>query len=307
MDIVAAFREQTAPGYFIRIDAEHPLDIYIGIDDNNHYSLEFRGKFTAQNVQACNSIGVHQYSSRDYSGIVFYLKEQEMFDTFCVFCTDIIESTNTTKDEAVGYRILINRYYSWRKMFQGKPTKLKEQDIMGLIGELLFLRDYMIPTYGEDNALLSWSGSELTHKDFSLKDTWYEVKAVSTGKSSVKISSLEQLQSQIEGELVIFHLEKMSPVYQGVTLNRLANGILGTLSNDFNRDSFLNKLADNRFDFDNAYDDYVYEVTLGERYQVSASFPKLTTFDVNEAICKVQYEILLSEIQGYKIDWEYGN
>ena len=51
-------------------------------------------------------------------------------------------------------------------MFQGKPNKLQEQDIMGLIGELLFLRDYMIPTYGEDIALLSWSGSELTHKDF---------------------------------------------------------------------------------------------------------------------------------------------
>lgn len=307
MDIAAAFREQSAPGYFIRIDAEHPLDIYIGIDDNNRYSLEFRGNFTAQNVQACNSIGVHQYTSRNYSGIVFYLKEQEMFDTFCVFCTDIIESTNTTKDESLGYRILINRYFSWRKMFQGKPTKLKEQDIMGLIGELLFLRDYMIPTFGEDNALLSWSGTELTHKDFSLKDTWFEVKAISTGKSSVKISSLEQLQSQIEGELVVFHLEKMSPVYQGVTLNRLANGILGTLSNDFNRDCFLNKLADNRFDFDNAYDEFVYEVTLGERYQVTASFPKLTTFDVNEAICKVQYEILLTEIQGYKIDWKYGN
>lgn len=307
MDIAAAFREQTAPGYFIRINAEHPLDIYLGIDDNNHYSLEFRGAFTAQSVKACNSIGVHQYASQGYSSIVFFLKDQKMFDTFCVFCTDIIEATNTTYDEEAGYRILINRYFSWRKMFQGKPTRLQEQDIMGLIGELIFLRDYMIPTYGEDSALLSWSGSELTHKDFSLKETWFEVKAVSSGKNSVKISSLEQLQSQIEGELVIFHLEKMSPVYDGVSLNKLANGILGILSNDFNRDSFLNKLAENRYDFDTAYDEFVYEINLGERYQVTASFPKLTTEDVNEAICKVQYEILLSEIQGYKIDWEYGN
>ena len=108
---------------------------------------------------------------------------------------------------------------------------------MGLIGELLFLRDYMIPTYGEDNALLSWSGSELTHKDFSLKDCWYEVKAISTGKGSVRISSLEQLQSSIEGELAVFQLEKMSPVYDGVTINKLANGLLNTLSNDFGQPS----------------------------------------------------------------------
>ena len=27
----------------------------------------------------------------------------------------------------------------------------------------------------------------------------------------------------------------------------------------------------------------------------------------DEAIAKAQYDILLSEIQGYKIDWDYGN
>ena len=99
----------------------------------------------------------------------------------------------------------------------------------------------------------------------------------------------------------------MSPVYDGITLNKLANGLLNTMSNDFNKDSLLNKLADNNYDFDNAYDEFVYEVTVGERYQVTASFPKLTTHDVSEAICRVQYDILLSEIQGYKIDWDYGN
>ena len=109
------------------------------------------------------------------------------------------------------------------------------------------------------------------------------------------------------GKEFVFQLEKMSPVYDGITLNKLANGLLNTMSNDFNRDSLLNKLADNDFDFDSAYDEYVYEVTLGERYHVTASFPKLTTHDVSEAICRAQYDILLSEIQGYKIDWDYGN
>ena len=307
MDIAVAFREHTAPGYFKRIGAEYPLDIYIGIDDNNHYCLEFRGDFTPQTVKACNSIGIHQFATPEYNSIVFFLKDQEMFDTFCVFCNDIIETTKSTTDETLGYRLLVNRFYSWRRMFQGKPNKLQEQDIMGLIGELLFLRDYMIPTYGEDIALLSWSGSELTHKDFSLNVCWFVVKSISSWKASVSISYLEQLQSPIEGELAVFQLEKMSPVYDGITLNKLANGLLNTMSNDFNRDSLLNKLADNDFDFDSAYDEYVYEVTLGERYHVTASFPKLTTHDVSEAICRAQYDILLSEIQGYKIDWDYGN
>ena len=47
---------------------------------------------------------------------------------------------------------------------------------MGLIGELLFLRDEMIPTKGLDAALESWMGPEKTHKDFSYDNDWYEVK-----------------------------------------------------------------------------------------------------------------------------------
>lgn len=106
MDIAVAFREHTAPGYFKRIGAEYPLDIYIGIDDNNHYCLEFRGDFTPQTVKACNSIGIHQFATPEYNSIVFFLKDQEMFDTFCVFCNDIIETTKSTTDETLAIAFL---------------------------------------------------------------------------------------------------------------------------------------------------------------------------------------------------------
>lgn len=307
MSIAEKFKEQYNPGFYTWVDAVHPLDIYIGIDEENHYALEFRGKFTPQNVKASNSIGIKQYQAEKFCGIIFYLKDVDMFDTFCVFCEDIIDSTKDTADHVAGYKLLINRFYAWKKMFQTKNSLLKEPEIMGLIGELLFLRDFMMPTYGEDIALSSWSGQDLTHKDFSLKDTWFEVKAINTGKPTVKISSLEQLQSTIEGELAVFQLEKMSPAYDGVTLNKLATGILGILSSEESKDYFISKLFDSKFSFETAYNDYVYEVTLGERYQVTDSFPKLTREDVNEAIAKAQYDILLSEIQGYKIDWDYGN
>ena len=307
MKISDKFKEHFNPGFYTRIDASHPLDIYIGIDDESHYALEFRGSFTPQNIKSSNSIGIKQYKADSFSGLIFYLKDLDMFDTFCVFCEDIIESTNDTKDDENGYKLLVNRYYAWKKMFQTKNSILREQEIMGLIGELLFLRDFMIPTYGEDVALQSWSGQDLTHKDFSLNDIWYEVKAINTGKPTVKISSLEQLQSTIEGELAVFQLEKMSPAYDGVELNKLATGILNTLSTDENKDYFISKLFDSKFSFESVYSEFVYEVTLGERYHVTDSFPRLTRADVNEAIAKAQYDILLSEIQGYKIDWSYGN
>ena len=44
---------------------------------------------------------------------------------------------------------------------------MNDNEVMGLIGELLFMQDYMIPHYGVNMALDSWMGPEKTHKDYS--------------------------------------------------------------------------------------------------------------------------------------------
>lgn len=36
---------------------------------------------------------------------------------------------------------------------------MNDNEVMGLIGELLFMQDYMIPHYGVNMALDSWDGS----------------------------------------------------------------------------------------------------------------------------------------------------
>lgn len=307
MMILEKFKEHFAPGHFTRVNTDHPLDIYIGVDDQCHYALEFRGCFTPQTVKPSSTIGIQQYNTTKFSGILFSLNEQEMLDNFCVFCEDIIDSTATTTDAAHGYKLVINRFYAWKKMFQTKSRTMDESRIMGLIGELLFLREYMIPTHGASVALRAWSGQELTHKDFSLDTIWYETKAISTGKPTVKISSLEQLQSPNKGELVVFQLEKMSPAYAGVNLNKLASMLLKEFDTDEHKDIFINKLVDSGFSFDPIYNEFVYEVSSVDRYSVNETFPRLITTDVNDAIIRVQYELLLSLIQDYKIEWHYGD
>lgn len=302
MTVSEKFKESFAPGNYSRIDTIHPLDVYIGMDEQFHYALEFRGQFTPQNIKSSNSIGIRQYQTNKFSGIIFSLKDSEMHDNFCVFCEDIINSTAKTSDSVCGYKLIINRYYAWKKMFQSKSKIMDESRIMGLIGELLFLRDFMIPAYGVSQALSAWSGQELTHKDFSLGSRWYEIKTINTGKPSVKISSLEQLQSTENGELVIFQLEKMSPAYDGLNLNKLVGTMLKQIETEEQKDVFLNKLVDSGFTFEAAYNDFVYKLSDSERFLVDASFPRLVTSDVNDAIIKVQYEIQLSSIQKHKIE-----
>lgn len=301
MNIAESFKQHQEAGYFSRVNNTHPLDLYIGLDDQNHYALEFRGKFTPQLIKSSNAIGITQSKSENYNSLVFFLKEIEMFDNFCVFCEDIIRCTENTIDDKVGYKNISDRYYSWRKMFKTKSTTLLETNIMGLIGELLFLRDYMFEHFGQYDSLLAWSGQELTHKDFSLEKTWYEVKSISMGKELVRISSLEQLQSNNDGYLVVYQLEKMSPVYDGTTVRKLATEVLSILDSADLREMYINKLVESGFAFDPNYDNYVYEVSNPTMYQVTQEFPKLTSEDVPVAVTKAQYDILLSEIESFKI------
>lgn len=301
MNIAESFKQHQEAGYFSRVSNIHPLDLYIGLDDQNHYALEFRGKFNPQLIKSSNAIGITQSKGDSYNSLLFYLKDIEMFDNFCVFCEDIIRCTENIADVKIGYKTISDRYYSWRNMFKSKSTVLLEINIMGLIGELTFLRDYMFNKFGQYDSLLAWSGQELTHKDFSFEKTWYEVKAINVGKELVRISSLEQLQSTNDGYLVVYQLEKMSPVYDGVSLRKLATEVLDILESAELREMYINKLVDSGFSFDPIYDNYVYEVSAPTMYNVTAEFPKLTSADVPVAIAKAQYDLILSELEPFKI------
>ena len=180
-----------------------------------------------------------------------------------------------------------------------KNTFLTEPEIMGMIGEILFLRGPLADEIGLSEALKSWSGQELTHKDFSCSDKWYEVKTISRGNTTVRISSLEQLDSDKNGELIVYSLEKMSPAYNGISLNKL---ILETrqmfLSAD-DADTFLAKVAMQGYEYNNYYDEFVFEVSGLARYKVTDQFSKLTHANVPKEITKANYDLALAEIMSF--------
>lgn len=296
------FKEFFKNGYFTRIDDVHVLDLYLGLNEKGQYTLEYRGNFNIKEVKGSSAIGVSQGTTSSYSYLLIYLKDTDMFDTFCALLEDIIETTRSCPDNPSGYQVVINRLYSWKKMFSSKKKKLDESAIMGLIGELTFLDDYMFSKYGKTKALEAWSGQELTHKDFSLENTWYEVKSIHSGKDSVRISSLEQLQSNNFGELVVIPLERMSPAFNGVTLSKLANKIMKELDSDEDLDKFISKLSEQGFDFDSETDDYVYQVLSVDRYAVNSSFPKIIRLEIPTAIVQAQYDISITSILPFLIN-----
>lgn len=288
-------------GYFIRIGENRNINLYIGKDENAHYSIDFRGNYHPTKIVGSKVIEVSQFVLDDVQFLRFSLLNSELLECFSLFCCDLINSTKGVVDDETAYKQLQMRYLSWKRMFKPNRGLLSETEIMGLIGELLYMKDKMIPQYGVDAALESWTGPEQTHKDYSMNESWYEIKTVSSGKESVRISSLEQLDSDIAGFLIVYFLERMSPSFNGIKLNELVSKIIELIPIAIQRDLFLAKLELYGYDFSPEYDNYVFCVTDYEAYNVVDEFPRLVRKDIPSSVSRIQYEIILSEIENFKI------
>ncbi len=222
IDVKQLFERFNNANYFSRADNTHILELHVGLDDKGRKAIELRANFTPRKVTGTAAIEVNQYKKPEYNTIRFSLSDEDISGLFYKFCEDLIEQTRDLKDKSEGYTAIVNRFFQWKKLFvASKGDLLTEPEIMGLIGEILFLRDRLIPKLGTYEALKSWSGQELTHKDFSYDSSWAEIKTIKSGGLTVKISSLEQLESDHDGILCVYSLEKMSTAYKGVTLNKL--------------------------------------------------------------------------------------
>lgn len=290
------------PNFFSRVDNIHPLELHIGLDEKGRKSIELRSAFTPRKITGTSAIEVNQYKKDAYNTLRFSLCDEEISGLFFKFCDDLIELSRSVTDSSAGYQIIVNRFFQWKKMFvSSKNTLLTEPEIMGLIGEILFLRGELAARIGLSRALRSWSGQELTHKDFSYEDSWFEVKTVHLGAQTVKISSLEQMDSDIDGELIIYSLEKMSAAYSGISLNKLVIETRSLFAHSDEQDSFMAKVALQGYEYNDYYDDYVYEIGSCNRYAVTQMFPKLTHRSLPSAIAKASYELSLQEIAIYRI------
>lgn len=288
-----------------RIDPLHPIGWYIGLDSMGNYSLFCVTPTQPHNLISTQIIQVFIGIRRDGKfGITFSLKEKTYINVFVHFCEDMIESTKLVIDPSKAADAVCGRYIQWQKAF--KKTRgdlLGFEVIKGLIGELIFLRDKMIPTYGAKNGLRGWSGIDFTDRDFTYEDTWYEVKTTVSGGSSVKISSVEQLDIVNNGHLVVVYLDKTSKEDTGrITLNNLTDMITQELNSVVLQEEFKTRLLEFGYYSDEAYDDICFSYKGMSIYKVTQDFPCLRQKSVPAAVTDVEYRLSLPAIDFYRED-----
>lgn len=289
---------------FQRIELTHILPIYIGLDNYARYSLFIIVNRTPSIEMASSKLISTFVGSRQDGnwGITFSLIENKYLDQFVCFCSDIITSSRTLEDPSKGADFLCLRYSQWQKLFAKNITGiLSPSEIKGLAGEMCFLLKKMIPCYGPVESLKAWCGPNRSDRDFECCDTWYEVKSTVSGSASVRISSVEQLDTTNVGHLVVMFLDKTSLADSGrLTLNNLYKMILSALGSDVLKVQLDTILLALGYYPNDAYDRYCYKFSGMDLYKVGQEFPCVRKGQLPSAVHDVAYSLSLSAIQTFK-------
>lgn len=292
------------PNSYKRFDAIHPFDIYIGLNISSKKSLAIIANGKLENIESTKMINVSASQREDKKiTITFDLLENEMSDLFYRFCSDIIESSKSLNKDIIQF--VLKRWKNWIALFRNSITTiLSEVEIKGLLGELIFLNTFMFKKYGYERSLNAWMGPELSHKDFEIDDTWYEIKTMNQNGITVKISSIEQLDSNYVGNLVVLMLEPSNiEVNSNISLNSYIEKIKTVIPKNL-IPTFDMKLMKAKYKYEKDYDKYTYSFKNTTYYKVDKNFPRITKEKLPVGIVKTNYELLLESIESFKLENE---
>jgi hypothetical protein len=121
---------------------------------------------------------------------------------FCTLLSDLLTQLSLAGSRPAA--AAARRLTAWQRMLsRGTPEGMSPEDRLGLYGELLVLRDLMLPSLGADG-VSTWSGPSGAPQDFTCPPAAVEVKTVSRQASGAcRISNELQLDSTGLGALYL--------------------------------------------------------------------------------------------------------
>lgn len=284
----------------------HNLDFYIPSGDLITSFVLISPNRSTLRIPQPRSINIRQeHRVADNKWLLTFVLEDPSFDRlFDKFCREVLEKTAELEDITRGPDEVLLEFSEWKNMFSLET--INKEDIQGVIGELLFLKDYLIPTYGESKSMKSWTRVNYGKQDFMMDDTWYEVKSTKVGSERVIISSVEQLDNSKQGHLAIVVLQSSTSVSgSSFNLNTLYEQIMSELKEPSSKQMLKNALKKYQIP-DERYDELIFEEMGIESYAVSESFPRMKKANIPMGIRIPSYEIMIATIEPFKeqIRWE---
>lgn len=132
-------------------------------------------------------------SKKDNSSfLTLILKNETNWEIFLQLCEDLMISAKAVKSNRA--KNIHSRLVRWQTFLKNENYNISEEIQIGLMGELIFLNEYLSKYVSLEQAINAWVGPEKEKQDFRLKGISIEIKSFMDNKQDqVNISSVEQL------------------------------------------------------------------------------------------------------------------
>lgn len=294
-----------------RVDHLHPLDIFWARNQLGNYLFycEFE-EGTKIPEKFPNLKGIEVLRPPEGNRLILLLKNNNDWEIFLSICKDIISTTKNI-DKSSSVIVILRRLEYWQDFLKkNRPVIMTEDGVKGLIGELLFIKKYLIPAFGAGQAIKFWQGPEGSPQDFNVNNSAIESKCQSgTSIPSVRINSAEQLCSQMpEMYLYVVTLGKTTPgTANSINLNRLVDDIRELLLQEISEqlERFNDLLYMTGYLDGASYSDLSYILSDEKMYGITEGFPRICPDLLPQGIVHLTYSINLLSCKSFEQypDW----
>lgn len=210
-----------------RVYADALFEIFAGLhqpDGTPGLILDVEASSVAPTIRRPESAGFRLETTlrgHSHSGRVRFLlslSHSTYAHVFGVLCTDTADCAVAAESERSALSAFVDRLHIWQAfMARHGSDGLSENAVIGLMGELHILSDYVLPQIGLERAVASWSGPLGEVNDFNLAGGFLEVKATARQAPDViVITNSDQLDIS-RGRIVLAHVRlRLDP--DGATL-----------------------------------------------------------------------------------------
>lgn len=315
IDLWEEIEQPTTPGVLKlrRADPEHPHDFFRGKDSLGNYFFQYTGEFVHDTSHPLPKFsGIHvsvEKIGERLSQLTIHLNDTSQNDIFRALCANLMSASAEIpeKKHQLVVEVIINHLERWHNLLRRTRDKLlSKSEQIGLMGELLILKDKFIPKLNAVDAISSWRGPSDDEQDYLYGNWLIEVKTqMSSSDRKLIISSKDQLDTT-SGDIIVCHQtlgqsSENSP--DSFTLTGLVKQIDQILSDldlfalDLFHANLINVGYIERDEYDREY------LLLNTRtfFEVGEGFPRIVASDLAEGIDNVHYSISINSCSSFEI------
>ena len=296
-----------------RASSAHPLDFFRGRNHAGQYIFALTADDGCRELPKPPKLNGIDLSVERRLGegarLLLTLEDREQFDIFRALCRHLLDATadHPRGANGPGLRLVLRRLADWHNMLRRRRDGLlTTEEIIGLVGELLFLRDQVMPRAGVSGGVAAWRGAHRDEQDFALGALQIEVKTqLSTSDHRLLISSEAQLDTAGSRLLLCHQAVARAPAGGGaVSLNALVDDLAqqSIAAGPVILEQFETALEACRYARREEYDEPEWLLTDRRLFEVRDDFPRLTPAMLPAGVHAVSYAILLSACQGFAVD-----